>query len=155
MQNRVWIIIVFTVTLVIVLAACQNSTQTPVSNNEEVSAPTEPPGLPIEQEKTPTIEPQSYPEPEQPYPAPGSVSSVYNPYPGPSDGVFNYVDWSQAEAVLLKGEVTEVYQTHTLHVTLVLTNGNIILAIEPELDEVINVVERCGDLCKDVILATE
>ena len=155
MQKRVWLITVITVTLVIVLAACQKSTQAPVSNTEEVSAPTESLELPIEQEQAPTLQAQTYPEPEQPYPPPASVLPVYNPYPGPSEGVSNYVDWSQAEALILKGEVTEVYQTHTLHVTLVLIDGKIILVVEPELDEIFNVVERCGDLCKDVIRATE
>lgn len=157
MQNRVWLLTVIIISLVMMLAACQSSTQVPVSDTDVVSSPTnslEPPKV-QEQAETPTSQAQAYPEPEQPYPPPELVLPVYNPYPGPSEGESNYIDWSQAEALILSGEVSEVYQTNTLHITLVLTDGNIALSVEPEIDQVFDLVERCGDLCKDVIIETE
>ena len=157
MQKRVWSLIVIILAIVLLLTACQSSTQITVSNTEEVSSPTEPLELPEGQGETevPTLQAETYPGPEQPYPAPELVLPIYNPYPGPSEGVSNYINWSEAEALVLRGEVSEAYQTHSLHVTLVLIDGNVALTIQPELDEIFNVVERCGDLCKEIILATE
>lgn len=157
MQNRVWLLTVIIIAFVMMLAGCQSPTQIPVSGTDEVSSPTNSLEASEEQEEAvaPTPQNQAYPEPEQPYPPPELVLPVYNPYPGPSEGETNYIDWSQAEVLILDGEVSEVYQAHTLHVTLVLTDGNIALSVEPKMDQVFDVVERCGDLCKDVIKATE
>lgn len=157
MQKRVWSIFFITLVVAVLLSACQSSTPIPVTEPEDVSSPTESIEFPEEQGGTevPTLQAEAYPEPEQPYPPPVLLVPVYNPYPGPSEGDNNYVDWTEAEALVLRGEVSEAYQAHTLHVTLVLIDGNVVLTIEPEIDELFNVVERCGDLCSEIILATE
>lgn len=95
-------------------------------------------------------EPTAYPGPGDVYPAPVVVEPVYNPYPGPSEGVTNYVEWAQAESALMAGQVTSIYQAASLHVTLVLKDGSILLAKEPAMDEVMKVIETCGDPCKAI-----
>ncbi len=157
MHKRVWLIIIITLIAAMLLSACQNPTQIPVTETEDVSSPTEAIELPEEQEETeiPTIQAEAYPGPEEPYPPPVLVVPVYNPYPGPSERENNYLGWLEAEALVLRGEVSEAYQAPTLHVTLVLTNGDVVLTVEPEIDEIFKVVERCGDLCTEIILATE
>jgi len=98
----------------------------------------------------------TYPSPAQVSPPSISLPLVSkSPYPGPSDGATNYLDWSEVEKAILNGDISEAYQSHTLHVTLVKKNGDIILTIEPSIDEVFRVLDRCGDSCKDVIRATE
>ncbi len=98
---------------------------------------------------------EAYPPPSDTYPPPLGDIPAYNPYPGPSDGVVEYLDWDQVEALILKGEVSEVYQAHSLHVTLVLPDKRVVNAFEPQIDEVFRLLDRCGDPCKDVIRATE
>lgn len=157
MQKRVWSSTIIIIAITIILAGCQSSTQVPGSNTDEVSStpvlvePTKGEG----QVGTPSPQEQVIPETEEPYPPPGEGSTIYNPYPGPSEGQSNYIDWSQAETLILNGEVTEIYQAHSRHITLVLSDGDIALSVEPEIDQVFDVVERCGGLCSDVILATE
>ena len=157
MQKRVWLIIIVTLIVAVLLSACQSPTQLPVTETDDVSSPTEPIELPEEQDETeiPAIQAEAYPGPDVPYPPPVLVVPVYNPYPGPSEGENNYLSWTEAEALVLRGEVSEAYQAHTLHVTLVLINGDVVLTVEPEIDEIYKVIESCGDLCTEIILATE
>ena len=103
-----------------------------------------PPGESSTQPEQPTPPGESYPQPEQP------ILPVYSPYPGPSEGVTNFIDWSQAEETILSGKVAKVYQAPTQHITLVLKDGSVALTTEPLLDEVTQVIERCGDPCKDI-----
>jgi hypothetical protein len=63
--------------------------------------------------------------------------------------------WEDAVVVINSGEVIEVYQAETLHVTLVLGSGTIILAKEPEIDEVFRIIEECGEPCSGVIDKSE
>lgn len=162
MKIRNWLIVVISMTFVIILAACQTSTPTNISPTEVVPATTVPEQVSPEQiqaypetDQAIPEQVQAYPEPDQAYPPPENIQLVYNPYPGPSEGVSDYILWSQVEALILGGEVKEVYQAQTLHVTLVLGDGKIILVLEPKIDAVFEIVDRCGDLCKDVIRAKE
>ncbi|MGD9094247.1 MAG: hypothetical protein PVF74_15470 [Anaerolineales bacterium] len=95
-------------------------------------------------------------ETDQPYPPPPiRPINIYNPYPGPSEGVNVWTAWEDAVVVINSGEVIEVYQAETLHVTLVLGSGTIILAKEPEIDEVFRIIEECGEPCSGVIDKSE
>ena len=97
-----------------------------------------------------------YPGPAGGYPPPISLPLVvYNPYPGPSEGLTNYLDWSMAEQAIMNGEISEVYQAHTLHVTLVKKDGGVLLSVEPAIDEVFRVLDLSGAACKDVTRITE
>jgi len=108
---------------------------------------------------TPVITPSgseaagSYPAPTVPlpftsgesYPAPSPVLPPYNPYPEPEDG--GSIEWAHAEYLILNGMVKQVTQLHSLEVTLVLSDGRTVHTVEPVIDEVFRVIDRCGDLC--------
>lgn len=117
----------------------------------------QPTTAPVDQVSPPAPDESGYPAPavEEVYPPPQQPLPVYNPYPGPSEGETNYVEWSQAEAAVMNGDVAEVYQAHTMHVTLVLKDGSVLLAKEPQIDTIFQVLDQCGDPCKDVARATE
>lgn len=85
----------------------------------------------------PTDTPTSTPIPPTPYPTPF------------------YVPWAEAEAIILSGEVVYAIQSHSLEVVLTLRDGRIIVSVEPTIDEVFRVVDRCGDPCAGISLATE
>lgn len=96
---------------------------------------------------------QGYPSPgadSSTYPAPGQVDSSFNPYPGPSQGVNNYLDWATVEELIMGGKVAKVYHAQSMHITLVLKDGSVGVSIEPVLDEVFKIIERCGQACSDI-----
>jgi hypothetical protein len=95
----------------------------------------------------------AYPQPgtdSSAYPAPGQDISAYNPYPGPSEGVNNYLDWAKVEELILGGKVSKVYHAQSMHITLVLKDGSVAVTIEPALDEIFKLIERCGQACSDI-----
>jgi hypothetical protein len=112
--------------------------------------------------------PQPYPlqtydpylAPVDPYPAaypainaPLTAGQGAGLYPAAQDGT--EVMWNQAVAMILNGEVLQVMQTHELKVYLTLKDGRTLLSVEPEIDEVMRVIQTCGDPCKDILVATE
>ena len=106
----------------------------------------------------PTLDP--YLPPALPYPsaypaqlaplAPGAAAVLY---PGVLDGAEVY--WTQAVAMIFNNEVTQVMQTHDLEVYLTLKDGRTLLSIEPQIDEVMKVIQSCGDPCSKILIATE
>ncbi len=148
MQSRIKYVILFVGLAAMVLVAC-GPAATPVPT---ATATQEPPQVPVQS----NIQ-ESYPAPDQsnapgsyPAPAPSGNEPVYSPYPGPSEGVTNFMDWSQAEQTILDGKVAKAYEAPTQHITLVLKDGSVALTMEPTLDEVQRVIERCGEACKDI-----
>ena len=101
----------------------------------------------------PTSDPYLAPAEQNPsaYPDPGAQSAGL--YPGIQDGA--EVMWEQAVSMIMYGEVAQVMQTHELKVTLMLKDGRSFTAIEPQIDDVLKVIEQCGDACKDIAVATE
>lgn len=72
----------------------------------------------------------------------------------------NFIDktnseWNIILAVLNNCEVESVFQTHSKLVTLELKNGNKITAYEPQIDDIMKVVENLNGKCGDIRLATE
>ena len=65
------------------------------------------------------------------------------------------VSWSEAEKLILSGEVWQVAQLHSLAVTLYLNDGREIVTIEPGIDNVLQVIDDCGAPCSDVLVMTE
>jgi inhibitor of cysteine peptidase len=65
------------------------------------------------------------------------------------------VPWDEARLMILAGEVAQVTQLHSLQVTLTMRDGRRLVTYEPEIDDVIEVLEECGERCSDIILATE
>lgn len=65
------------------------------------------------------------------------------------------VSWGEAVIVLNSGKVEEIFQSHNLDVSLKLADGKIIRTKEPEIDDIFEEVQKCGEKCKNIILATE
>jgi hypothetical protein len=65
------------------------------------------------------------------------------------------VDWATAVSLLNSGEVVEIFQTHSLDVTLTLADGRVIKTVEPNIDDIFTAVEDCGEPCSDILMATE
>ena len=94
-------------------------------------------------------DPYAYPAQGAPL-APGAAEVLY---PGVLDGTEVY--WAQAVSMILNAEVTQVMQTHDLKVYLTLKDGRTLLAFEPQIDEVMKVIQSCGDPCSKILVATE
>lgn len=71
------------------------------------------------------------------------------------DELKNYVSWSHAIDLILDGQVKNIFQAHTLQVDLELESGIWVSSIEPSIDTVFVIIERCGDLCKNIGLMIE
>ena len=65
------------------------------------------------------------------------------------------VSWTEAMQIIMSGEVQQVFQTHSREVTLVLKDGTALETIEPQIDDVFREIERCGELCSDIVKITE
>ena len=166
-----WIVpLVCLATLALVSLACQLAS--PTDATPTVGAPaTE--GPPAEAtpatEGAPALTAEAYP---QPYPQPYPVTSL-EPYPNPEPaqttplvpttaavlypGIESGAEvlWEQAVAMILNGEVTQVTQTHDLKVYLILKDGRSFSTTEPAIDDVMRIVDFCGEPCKDILVATE
>jgi hypothetical protein len=115
---------------------------------------------------------QAAPAPVSAYPETGATvpaAAAEAAYPGPiapamtaqaapvlpdlKDGAS--VEWAQVQAIIFSGQVVQVGQTHDLNVTITLKDGRTFKTVEPAIDDVINLVKTCGDLCKGVRIATQ
>ena len=76
------------------------------------------------------------------------LSDPATPYP-------SEVDWETAIEILNSGEVEMVVQLHSLEVTLTLKDGSEVRTIEPSIDLIFQEVDKCGRVCRGIILATE
>jgi hypothetical protein len=105
-----------------------------------------------------------YPAPKQPvepaapiaYPAPAvtPLTGQSEPVcPDLQDGA--EIKWSQVESIVYSGQVDKVGQTHDLKVYITLKDGRTFSTVEPAIDEIIKLVKACGELCKDIKVATE
>lgn len=65
------------------------------------------------------------------------------------------IPWEQAADLIRNGLVESVVQTHALEVTLELEDGRSLTTIEPQIDDVFQVINECGEPCSDMTLATE
>jgi len=71
----------------------------------------------------------------------------------PSNG--NSVPWEKALTTLYTGQVTRVFQSHHLDVTLALRNGNVMTTKEPAIDAIFHEIQKCGEVCKNIETWTE
>jgi inhibitor of cysteine peptidase len=65
------------------------------------------------------------------------------------------IPWEEAKELIMRGEVAQVTQLHSLEVTLELKDGRRLVTMEPGIDAVFDVVDACGEPCEDIVLATE
>ena len=96
---------------------------------------------------TPYPEPASYPSPQ------AAMEQVLALYPDLEDGAD--VTWEQAMGIIGYGVVTKVMQTHDMKVYLTLEDGRTFVTVEPAIDDIIRLIEECGETCKDIKVATE
>jgi hypothetical protein len=158
---------------VFVLTACQlfssgTSPATQVASTEASAAPS-PGAYPYPQvgadSAYPSPIPFPYPEPGNTVTTPGAVSAYPSPvtqspalktapvYPDLKDGA--EVAWSQVKDIFFSGQVVKISQTHDLNVYITLNDGRTFKTVEPAIDDVLKLVQTCGDLCKDIKVATE
>jgi hypothetical protein len=134
---------------VILLAACGSGApiagETPTPTAAEQAQPGYPPPPPT---------PVSSGEGVYPYP-PSGAPIPYNPYPAHEGAGGNQVSWEEAQAIILEGQVEQIFQFHDLTVIMTLKDGTQIETIEPAIDEVLRIIDRCGDKCADISFATE
>jgi hypothetical protein len=65
------------------------------------------------------------------------------------------MNWDQAVSLILLGKVKQVVQFHDLTVILVLDDETMIETAQPEIDEVIRVIDLCGEKCAEITILTE
>lgn len=73
--------------------------------------------------------------------------------PLPRDG--ETISWDHAVELLHGGQVTFVFQAHSMDVTLELENGARVYTVEPHLDAIFQEIEACGAPCANIVQATE
>lgn len=69
--------------------------------------------------------------------------------------VGNVVDWETAVFLINSGAVTEIGQTHSLDVDLFFADGQRLETVEPAIDDVFDVVRKCGEPCAHIAMMTE
>lgn len=152
-----WLILVL-MTLVVLLTACQPApTSAPVGATERPAAATETPAeasypYPVQPQATAPIGEEGYPAPQgQTLEGSGAESA----YPVPGSEQATIVSWEEAQNLIQEGQVAQVTQLHNLTVFLTLEDGRMVQTIEPNIDDVFEVIEQCGDACADILVATE
>ncbi len=63
--------------------------------------------------------------------------------------------WEQVQSAIGNCEVEKAFQAHSKIVTITLKNGNQLIAVEPELDDIMIMVGASGSKCGKIPLATE
>ncbi len=138
-----WILLI----AILGLAACQPGVSAPNTEGSPSSGPTQ-----ASNQAYPLETPLSG---EQAYPAADAAETPSEAYPGPGEDLPSSITWEGARELILSGQVTQVSQLHDLTVTLTLADGRLFETIEPDIDDVFDVIDECGDPCSDVIVATE
>ena len=80
--------------------------------------------------------------------ATGCTGTTATPYP-------EEVDWETAVEILNTGEVEMITQLHSLDVTLTMKDGSEIHTVEPQIDAIFDEIEKCGEACSQIMMATE
>jgi hypothetical protein len=141
---------------VVLLTACQSATAEPTPDVVEVEQPDEevyPPPEPVAVED-PYPYLNSPADSDDPYPALQVPLVSNDPYAAPAE-VGTPLSWEETKVLIMDGKVAEVTQLHSLQVTLVLKDGKVVYTVEPEIDAVFILLDECGEICKDVVRATE
>ncbi|NLE99577.1 MAG: hypothetical protein GX601_01220 [Anaerolineales bacterium] len=81
--------------------------------------------------------------------APGEAETSLDD--GSDSGAYtNVVSWEQAQEMILVGDIWKVAETHTRDVTLYVIDGRELITVEPQLGDVIEALERCGEPCSEI-----
>lgn len=136
--------------VVVILAACQ-------SGGAPNGAPAkQAPGkeYPAPQGGSPETNPPtgaSNPSAGATYPAPGQEQAVAV-YPDLQNGA--EISWDQAVTIIRSGQVTQILQAGDLKVTLMLKDGRSLISTAPVAEAAKQVIQECGDACKDISLTS-
>jgi len=154
MRNYKVVGVILVLLFIIVLSACQNESPDLESNPNSRTT-----NIPAVAETIPTTasdeEPTSLQKPvnpDEPYPLPVEIVP-YNPYPSPVAG--EEIDWEEVQVIISNGDVVEIFQAHTLQVTIYLADGKVLVTIEPENNAILQLIEECGVDCYDIRKITE
>ena len=71
------------------------------------------------------------------------------------DKGLNKRNWERLKQAIENCEVASIMQIHSLEVTAVLKNGKMIMALEPEIDNIFDVISRAQEKCGAIKMATE
>ena len=85
------------------------------------------------------------------------IAKVEVDYSGKCIGIVQAekLSWNEALKILNSGQVTHVDQTHSKVVSLVLKNGTKFITEEPNIDDIVKEVKKCGEPCKNILISTE
>ena len=64
-------------------------------------------------------------------------------------------DWEEVVSAIRSCNVKSVFQAHSREVSITLKNGDRISAVEPHIDDIIQVAMESSDKCGNIIMATE
>lgn len=144
----------------VALNACSSPAPTGEPSPTAGQSPEYPPpaqGYPDPVQEYPSLEEYPYPLSGQELPA----QDLQNPYPLPESLPYpsvldpEEVPFDQASAMVMDGEVAQVLQTHDLRVILTLKDGRRFISVQPEIDEILNLIEECGEPCQEIVIITE
>ncbi|PID69937.1 hypothetical protein CSB37_04195 [bacterium DOLZORAL124_38_8] len=65
------------------------------------------------------------------------------------------INWEEAVKIINSGDVKDTSQYHSLEVHLELSDGTHYRTTEPKIDAIFDVVDECGEKCKNIQQATE
>jgi len=66
-----------------------------------------------------------------------------------------FISWPQARIIIENCQATQVMQTHALDVYITLDDERRVRTVEPNIDEVFNVLNSVQDSCPQIPIATE
>jgi hypothetical protein len=120
-------------------------------------------GTPEVTQAVPTPTTEAYPPPsnnntdvEPPYPPPAQTPGDVSAYPSPGEQAAPQITtWVESEGLLLTGRVHTVTQTANLDISILLDDGRIYTSTAPDPGAVQQVLERCGDLCRNTSFIQE
>ncbi len=72
------------------------------------------------------------------------LATCHTPTPAHPVRAPQSVSWDRAVALVNANLFEEAFQTHTLSVQLVLKDGSTVRTSEPEIDEIMRVIDGCG-----------
>jgi hypothetical protein len=67
----------------------------------------------------------------------------------------NILSWKAIESAVQDCQAEKAFQTHSRQVTLQLKDGNEIIAIEPDIDDIIRIIDAAEQKCGQVMVGTE
>ena len=65
------------------------------------------------------------------------------------------ISWDQTKNLIMSGQVSYLFQSHSLLVKIELLNGQKFTTVEPFIDEIYKVINECGTKCSTILIATE